>query len=293
MFRSNVYIYNCIIFFIVYISIIKSIIPEYEKENGLIISRIILFCCSIETFYIIFNFLLATLIKPGSVSDIINSKYYKNHNPYISKSLILPQITLRLNDNNSNCIWKRCKYCKIIKPLRTHHCAICNNCIFKMDHHCPWINNCVGQNNHRYFLLFLFHVLIFSIHITLFAILTYFFTPKIMPQTLIIQKKPSKNKINFICIMGITGVAIELFFATWNWFLAFNGNTTFEFWASKVNFSSSEITNFSFNSWRENLYYIFGQKNIFKILYIPDFKKLPFSGIEVSKFVDPNFSIEI
>ena len=53
-----------------------------------------------------------------------------------------------------------CKSCKIYKPLRTHHCHICNRCVLKMDHHCPWIGNCVGFANHRAFVLFLLWITI-------------------------------------------------------------------------------------------------------------------------------------
>ena len=53
-------------------------------------------------------------------------------------------------------IWKRtCRVCKEIKPARTSHCQMCNLCVFAMDHHCPWVNNCLGQDNYRYFLLFI------------------------------------------------------------------------------------------------------------------------------------------
>ena len=60
--------------------------------------------------------------------------------------------------------WTRfCKECNEIKPGRTHHCSTCNHCVFMRDHHCPWINNCVGLENYRYFLLFLFYLLVDSV----------------------------------------------------------------------------------------------------------------------------------
>lgn len=30
-------------------------------------------------------------------------------------------------------IAKRCKKCSGIKPIRTHHCSICNKCVLQMD----------------------------------------------------------------------------------------------------------------------------------------------------------------
>jgi hypothetical protein len=35
-----------------------------------------------------------------------------------------------------------CKTCGVFKPLRTHHCQVCDRCCLKMDHHCWWLNNC-------------------------------------------------------------------------------------------------------------------------------------------------------
>jgi hypothetical protein len=57
-----------------------------------------------------------------------------------------------------------CLDCMIDIPLRTKHCATCNKCIATFDHHCYWVGNCIGENNKRYFLIFL---LIHSISIGL------------------------------------------------------------------------------------------------------------------------------
>jgi len=50
-----------------------------------------------------------------------------------------------------------CEFCNIEKPIRTHHCKICEHCVLRMDHHCPFIASCVGKYNHRYFVLFLLY----------------------------------------------------------------------------------------------------------------------------------------
>ena len=60
------------------------------------------------------------------------------------------------------------------KPVRAHHCAECGLCIFKMDHHCPWINNCVGHRNMKYFLQFVFYIMLASGMLSLLCMLSFY-----------------------------------------------------------------------------------------------------------------------
>ena len=285
-----------------YISIIKNIFPYWYQnylpyEENKIFYFIYKCLISLAIFFSLFNYLLAVIIKPGNISDIRKSKYYKTHSPYYSENLEFPLSFIKKNHLNQNnqINYRICKYCKEVKPLRTHHCSLCGRCVIKMDHHCPWINNCIGQNNHRYFLLFLFHVLCYTVLGTIFTLPMLIFRKGVPVDfsKIITKNNFSMREVKYISVLGISSFVIEIFFAGWNWFLAINGNTTLEFWADRTEYMlDGGVKDYSFGNWRKNLYYIFGEKNLFKILFVPSIKKLPFSGIEITKFVDQRFSIE-
>ena len=71
---------------------------------------------------------------------------------------------------------KNCEKCEdgeTWKPARAHHCSECGFCVFKMDHHCPWINNCVGQKNMKYFLQFVFYIMLASAMLSFLCVMSF------------------------------------------------------------------------------------------------------------------------
>eukprot|EP00095_Tigriopus_kingsejongensis_P005009 maker-scaffold139_size317827-snap-gene-1.20 protein:Tk05009 transcript:maker-scaffold139_size317827-snap-gene-1.20-mRNA-1 annotation:"hypothetical protein AaeL_AAEL001203" len=67
----------------------------------------------------------------------------------------------------NNDILRLCHTCRVVRPLRTKHCRICDRCVAQFDHHCPYIYNCVGLRNRGWFLMFTLSVAI-NCSITIF-----------------------------------------------------------------------------------------------------------------------------
>ena len=76
----------------------------------------------------------------------------KKYNDKIEERLSLPME--KFKDNFDFTLY--CDKCERFRLPRTHHCSVCNDCIYNMDHHWTWLNNWVGFRNHRYFVTLLF-----------------------------------------------------------------------------------------------------------------------------------------
>ena len=139
-----------------------------------------------------------------------------------------------------------------------------------MDHHCPWINNCVGMENYRYFLLFIFYLWVGTVYMTITIV-------SIWHHHVYREYKPL---LNFCLILDVILIVALLLLNGWNWFLAFKGNTTVEYWSKGYKRSEAQL---NFTRKRDNLYRVFGTYKLFRILS-PSMRNVPYTGLEWSYY---------
>ncbi|CAG0880125.1 unnamed protein product [Darwinula stevensoni] len=61
------------------------------------------------------------------------------------------------------CLKSQCHVCHISRPLRVHHCPICDYCVWRRDHHCFLLGLCIGQFNHANFIFIMVYTTLASI----------------------------------------------------------------------------------------------------------------------------------
>ena len=168
-------------------------------------------------------------------------------------------------------IWKKkCSRCKEIKPARTSHCMMCDQCVFQMDHHCPWVNNCLGIDNYRYFLLYISYLQMgsFWYGMSIVAIWDHYIY------------KEYNGDLRFYLILNFALFVVLIGFNSWHWFLALSGTTSIEFWKLQNSYVTRPY-DFSFESMSDNLFNIFGTSKFVR-MFSPSLRTTPLTGIEWS-----------
>ena len=117
---------------------------------------------------ILLYLILATFCDPGIIRKFfinnninINEKKDENNERIFSKIFHLGKIIS----------YKYCYTCGIMRPNKSTHCKVCNNCVERLDHHCPWIGNCAGKRNYIYFFIFLSLINILQILLIIFCLI--------------------------------------------------------------------------------------------------------------------------
>lgn len=80
---------------------------------------------------------MLTVIEPGIIprNDQLSIEDAGTSDGTKSRKIIVNGVDLKL---------KYCRICKIYRPPRSCHCAICDNCVEKYDHHSPLVGQCIA-----------------------------------------------------------------------------------------------------------------------------------------------------
>ncbi|KAK7324797.1 hypothetical protein VNO77_28644 [Canavalia gladiata] len=125
-------------------------------------SALVVMLCVVLTFIVLVILIFASTTDPGIIprNDQGTSEEAGIKDGTKSKKVTVNGVEMKL---------KYCRVCRIFRPPRSCHCAICDNCVERYDHHCPWIGQCIGLRNHRFYIALVIFALIFYVYIFAFS----------------------------------------------------------------------------------------------------------------------------
>lgn len=154
---------EAVVWFAHYVTITKVVIPMLFQANRWPFWTLILvngICFQIAVIFLTIAHFRAMLTNPGTVKQNTAAASEINPDPELRERLAEQQTSEAMKTVYRELTMRYCERCRAIKPPRAHHCSVAQRCIIRMDHNCPWVNNTVGQNNYKYFVLFILYVFI-------------------------------------------------------------------------------------------------------------------------------------
>ena len=128
-----------------------------------------------------------------------------------------------------------CAKCDRIRPPRTHHCSVCQSCVYRFDHHCPWIYNCVGLRNYKFFYLFLLHTFLVDVFFVSLSLPVFRYSltlPLIDPEHSLLPGAARPQVLMSFILASAVGIALILFLG-FHTYLLLTNQTTME-WATSA-----------------------------------------------------------
>ena len=131
---------SCLLLFLTSVAYIIGIAPLLQSVNSIYV-EVALYLINMTAL------LLTSFTDPGII-------------PRYHTSSMLSDVYSEIKGTEINF----CSICHIFRPNRAKHCRHCDVCIDVFDHHCPWTGTCIGIRNYKYFMAFVFTVLLNTIY---------------------------------------------------------------------------------------------------------------------------------
>ncbi|CAL2027864.1 unnamed protein product [Caenorhabditis brenneri] len=160
---------------------------------------------------VISNFLATSFTDPGILPRVENIEIIETDrqsgmsNGSSDPNLPRPRFK-NVVINGEHVKMKYCTTCRLYRPPRCSHCAICDNCVLMFDHHCPWVGNCIGLRNYTYFYRFVFCLSILVIYLFACAVTHMSLLAQQMPFGEVIRKTPGSVVVIVICFLTIWSI---------------------------------------------------------------------------------------